>query len=434
LPTTVLVSKQAAQPRIELTLASPAGDIAFADKPNFTVAGITDWTAVGGHGSDASLRTSEALARDTASLKPETSKPSQPTADETETRLRLALTAAPKSFDANHQLGEFCLRKGSYREAIPSLQSAYQIDPSNHANEYDLALAYMETGNLSGARAHIRKLLAHEDTADLYRLSADLDEKMGDSVAAEHEYERAVQLDPSERNYFAWGSELLLHRAVWPAAEVFRKGSMAHPKSARMLSALGAALFAGALYDEAARKLCDASDLNPSDPAPYIFLGKIDMAAPVHLTCVETNLRRFAQQQPGDARASYYYAMAMWKRYRGAVNSQEMQQVENLLTKSIVADPRFADAYLQLGNLYAAEHNPDKAISFYQKAIQANPQLSEAHYRLAMAYERGGDSAQAKHEFQLHDQIEKEQAEAVERQRQEVKQFLVVLQGKPAVH
>jgi hypothetical protein len=32
----------------------------------------------------------------------------------------------------------------------------------------------------------------------------------------------------------------------------------------------------------------------------------------------------------------------------------------------------------------------------------------------------------------LHDQIEKAQADAVERQRREVKQFLVVLQGQPA--
>ncbi len=57
----------------------------FADQPNFTVAGVTDWTAVGGHGSDASLRTSEALARETLTLKspgansaapmPDTAKP-----------------------------------------------------------------------------------------------------------------------------------------------------------------------------------------------------------------------------------------------------------------------------------------------------------------------------------------------------------------------
>ena len=40
----------------------------FADEPNFTVAGITDWTAVGGHGADTNLRASETLAKETVAL------------------------------------------------------------------------------------------------------------------------------------------------------------------------------------------------------------------------------------------------------------------------------------------------------------------------------------------------------------------------------
>jgi hypothetical protein len=37
----------------------------------------------------------------------------------------------------------------------------------------------------------------------------------------------------------------------------------------------------------------------------------------------------------------------------------------------------------------------------------------------------------AAQEFKLHDEIEKLQAAAVEQQRREVKQFLVVLEGQP---
>jgi Flp pilus assembly protein TadD len=407
--------------------------IVFADKPTFTVAGITDWTAVGGHGSDSSLRTSETLARETTSLKPEDSQGSVGIGSQTEAVLRAAVAASPKSYEANHQLGEFCLHKGSFREAIPPLETAYQIDPANRDNEYDLATAYKEAGDFTEAREHIQKLLALENTADLDRMAGDLDEASGDSVAAESEYETAVHLDPSELNYFAWGSELLLHRAVWPAAEVFKKGSEAHPKSARMLAALGAALFASAQYDEAALRLCEASDLIPADASPYVFLGTIDVAAPKSLPCVELKLSRFVREHPADARAYYLYAMAIWKRHKGEENSPDMQQVKSMLTKAVSVDPKYADAYLQLGNLYGAEHNTDAAIANYEKAIEVNPQLGEAHYRLGVAYEGSGKSVKAKQEFQLHDEIGKAQAASVERQRQEVKQFLVVLQGKPAV-
>ncbi len=89
-------------------------------------------------------------------------------------------------------------------------------------------------------------LLTEENAAEVHRLAGDVEEAMGDALSAEREYETAVHLDPSEANEFAWGAELLLHRAVWPATEVFRKGTVAYPKSARMLSALGVALFASA--------------------------------------------------------------------------------------------------------------------------------------------------------------------------------------------
>jgi tetratricopeptide (TPR) repeat protein len=440
-PATIVVTSPAGnQKQVDLVLeahsfasAPPAPPaMEFADKPNFTVAGVTDWTAVGGHGSDATLRTSEALARETLTLKPQGVGPSGARVNESESNLRAALAAAPGSFEANHQLGEFYLRAGDYRESVPLLQAAYQIDPANRGNEYDLARADEEIGDFSQSRDHAEKLLAHQDDAGLHRLLGELDEKMGDPLAAVHEDEQAVRLDPSEQNYFAWGSELLLHRAVWQAAEVFRNGTKAYPKSARMLAALGTALFAGALYDQAADSLCQASDLNPADAEPYIFMGKVELAAPKPLPCIEPRLARFVKQQPGNSLANYFYAMAIWKRQQQPMDQYTLQQVETLLTKAVAIDPKCGDAYLQLGILSSSQHNFQKAIGLYTKAIEVDPQLGEAHYRLGVAYDHSGSPEKAKQEFQLHDEIEKQQAAAVERQRREVKQFLVVLQGQPA--
>jgi tetratricopeptide (TPR) repeat protein len=341
------------------------------------------------------------------------------------------LANAPGSFEANHQLGEFCYHAGHYRDAIPMFETAFQIDPANRGNEYDLAVAQKEAGNFAASRVHAQNLLAHENNANLHSLLGDLDEQTGDSLGAVREYELAVRLDPSEQNYFKWGSELLLHRAVQPAAEVFAKGSAAYPKSARMLAAMGAALFAGGRYDEAAQRLCDASDLNPADSAPYIFLARIDEVAPAPLACVEPKLHRFLDLQPDNARANFYYAMAVWKRQKASDDPRDLQRVEGLLTKATTVDPNYGEAWLQFGILYFIERNYEKAIGFYTKAIEADPQLSEAHYRLGLAYERTAEPAKAKQQFHLHDQIEKQQAAAVERQRSELKQFLVVLGQRP---
>ncbi len=427
---TITATSSTNQNSVELTLEPASADMAFTDQPNFTVAGIIDRTAAAGHGSDTSLRTSESLARDAATLKPD--KTATPIDTKEEASLRAALAASPGSFTANHQLGEFCLRAGSYHDAVPLLEAAFTIDPAERANEYDLALAQQGAGDLAAARIHVQNLLAHENTAALHSLLGDLDEETGDSLSAVREYELAVRLDPSEQNYFKWGSELLLHRAVDPAIEVFTKGSEAHPRSARMLSALGAALFAAGRYDESALRFCAASDLNPADSSPYIFLGRIDAVAPSPLPCVEPELHRFLDLQPTNAQANYYYAMAVWKRQKASDDPRDLQPVETLLSKAVSLDPRYAEACLQMGILYFTEHDYDKAISYYSRAIEIDPQLSEAHYRLGVVYERTGEPAKAKEQFRLHADLEKQQAAAVEQHRREIKQFLIVLGQQPA--
>lgn len=411
----------------------------FTDKPNFTVAGVTDWTAVGGHGSDSILRASESLAKETAILKPAgTAHAAEGTASdsktqmESENKLRAALASVPNSFASNHELGEFYLKSGRYQAAIPLLEKANQIDSADAVNQFDLGLAYEQSEDSSTARRRIGELLVNHQNSGLYRLMGELDEKLGDPLAAVDEYEKAVKLDPSEQNYFDWGSELLLHRAVWQAQEVFRKGADAYPKSARMQTAIGTALFASARYDEAAYHLCHASDLNPNDPNPYMFMGKVQMAAPNPLPCIEPKLAYFVQQEPGNSVANYLYAMSILKHQEASPDNQAVQQAAVLLEKAVTIDPKCGEAYLQLGILSASQRYFDKAIDLYKKAIEANPQLADAHYRLAMAYDRTGQPSKAKQELQLHDQLKREQAEAVDRQRREVKQFLIVKSGDAA--
>lgn len=409
----------------------------FSDAPNFTVAGITDWTAVGGHGSDSILRTSEDLARETLALKAQgagsgSDRSGHPiNSEQSESRLRAALAGAPGSFAANRQLGVFYFQAGRYRESLPLLEASYKIDPADDDNERDLVVAYENTGDLRQAREHVTNLLKRQDDADVHGLAGELDEKLGDPLAAVQQYQQAASLEPSEQNYFAWGSELLLHRAVWQAAEVFRSGVKAHPTSARLLTALGTALFAGALYDEAARNLCNASDLDPKNPEPYLFMGKVEMAAPTPLPCIEPRLARFMQQKSDSSVANYLYAMALWKRQQTSGNKTDLQEVEALLTKAVSLDSKCSDGYLQLGVIAASHGNYEKAIQLYSKAVDVDPQLGEAHYRLAVAYDRLGERDKAQQEFQLHDEIQKRQAAAIEQERRDVKQFVIV-QGQPA--
>jgi Flp pilus assembly protein TadD len=360
--------------------ASP-GAMEFKDEPNFTVAGVTDWTNLGLHGSAASSRTSESLAKEMVTLKsgePETASP----------------VASGK--------------------------------------QYALALAYIAKGDFAEGREQVRKELAIADNAEGHRLLGELDERLNDPLEAVREYEHAVRMDPSEQNYFEWGTELLLHRAGVPAAEVFTRGWNAHPKSARMLTGLGAALYSNGSNEEAARRLCEASDLQPDDPAPYLFLGKIEKTTPAPLPCSEQKLARFAREQPGNALANYYYGISLWKREKGAESSAGSKQAEALLNKAVAIDPKFDEAHLQLGILHSARGDFEQAIRDYKKAIELNPGFGEAHRQLGLAYERTGEKAKAEQEFQAYEQAEETEAAEIEKQRRELRQFLIILKDRPA--
>ena len=59
-----------------------------------------------------------------------------------------------------------------------------------------------------------------------------------------------------------------MHRAVEPALEVFTRGNRLFPRSVRMLTGLGASWYVHGSYEQAAQRLCEASDLDPNDPKP----------------------------------------------------------------------------------------------------------------------------------------------------------------------
>ena len=423
--------------KIDLTLVSPAAPQGhppsaeapqFFDEPRFTVAGVTDTINHGGHGSDTVSRTTQSLAKDIVALdKDSFPVPRSASTPVTERSLREAAARDPENFEANQRLGILLAHGGQTREALPYLEKAHRIHPDDYETSYALAQAYAQVGNYQDARSLARSLLAKQDNAALHHLLGDLEEKQKNPLQAVHEYQRAAELDPSESNLFDWGAELLNHRALEPAIEVFAKGNRAFPQSARMLVGLGVAWYATGSPDQAAKYLCQATDLNPEDPNPYLVLGKMQIVETSESQKVLARMERFARLHPDSAPANYYYALSLWKRQKGLENREPPRAVESLLENAVRLDPRLASASLQLGALYEEQADLSKAILAYQKAIAADPQLAEAHYRLAQAYRRTGDPKKAAEEIKLYDQISKKSAEQVEREAREIPQFVYTL-------
>ena len=349
-----------------------------------------------------------------------------------EGEFKRALKLEPRSFDANHNLGEFYVQSGNLTEAAPLLARAQKIKPASYDNGYDLALADLELGELANARQSVHDLLQRKDTAELHNLLAQIEEKDGKPVAAANEFEKAAHMDASETNLFDWGSELLIHRTLEPAIEVFRQAAERYPNSPRVAIGLGMALYSRGKYDEAIQSLLKAADLNQSDSRCYLFLSRAFDSSPVHTDEVIERFRHFTELQPQNSRALYYYAMSLWKGKRQDA-SLDVHQIESLLRKALTLDPTLAEAHLQLGNLYSDQGKYAESVPEYTQALEQNPGLADAHYRLGQAYVHTGEKDRAQQQFEVYQQVRAQHLAEVDKQKAEIRQFVYSeMGGTPA--
>jgi len=344
--------------------------------------------------------------------------------EDAQAQLERAVALEPQNFGANHNLGELYVRMGKLPEAVPFLNAAQRVTPSAYDNGYDLALAYLLTGKPAAARELVQGLLKIKDTPELHNLLAQIEEKDGNYLAAVNEFEIAAHQDPSESNLFDWGSELLMHRTLEPAIEVFRQSAGRYPNSARMAIGLGIALYSRGNYDDAVKSLLRAADLSPSDPRCYFFLSKAYDSTPNHADEVIQHFGRFSELQPGNARALYYYAMSLWKGKRAQDAGLDLHQIESLLQKAVALDPKFSEAHLQLGNLYSDQTQYAVSIPEYLKALENNPDLADAHYRLGQAYVHTGQKDKAQEQFQVYQQLRAQHLADLDKQIADIRQFV----------
>jgi tetratricopeptide (TPR) repeat protein len=321
----------------------------FSDEIHFNVAGVSDPSNLGGHGSDTVQRTKETLAKETASLN------------------REAATQPDKNSD----------------------QSA------DVANE------------------HLRL--------------AEAAESEGRPLDAVREYQQAAELQPNEPHLFAWGADLLLHRAFEPAIEIFTKGHRLYPDSVRMLLGLSVATYDQGSTEQGKKLLLEACDLSPADATPYLFLGQLQEAEKIEPQGWTEKFARFVQMHPENALAHYNYAVALAKQEASGNNAA---LIESELKRALEIDPQLGPAHLQLGILYSQRNDYPHAISSFQKAIHLTPLPAEAHYRLAQVYEHTGAAEQRRNEIELYKQTSEQKNSEAERERHKIQQFVYTLRSQ----
>jgi tetratricopeptide (TPR) repeat protein len=142
--------------------------------------------------------------------------------------------------------------------------------------------------------------------------------------------------------------------------------------------------------------LLHARDLNPLYPEHTLNLARFYVP--------ETPMDSDAKVKLAEL-AGRYYAQAirlspgnvlLWNEW--AVLDLDRQDPDAALVKlaeSLRRDPRYGPTYVALGNAYGAQKDLERAAQAYRQALDLQPDLAEAHSRLAFTYYQQGQLTQA---------------------------------------
>jgi tetratricopeptide (TPR) repeat protein len=338
------------------------------------------------------------------------------------------------SASQNLALGLLFSSGDAYELAIPRFEEALRLDPTNDSAIVNLALAYKNIRKTPAAIDLIRRAVQARPSAALYNLLAGLDEDSGEFVEAVQSFQRAVELDPNnERYYFDLGMEYLSHFTFGPATEVYRVGIKKFPRSSRQYLGLAFSHYAVRDYAEAADAFTTALEIDFDSQAVFqAWKTVLSFLAPKDWDALLPRLEQLAAAHPQNAELAFAYGAALFRVEVSKGAEGAFDRPQTFLEKSVRLQPDFPEAHLELGGLYAARKQDEKAVAEYLEAIRQDPKSDVAHYRLGQVYRDMNKMELATQELGRYQELSRLHQEELKESRSAVKQFVLSQGAKPS--
>src|SRR5260370_23697916 len=255
---------------------------------------------------------------------------------------------------------------------------------------------------------------------------AELQEESGQYVDAVHNYQRAVELEPANENYyFDLGMEYLSHFTFGPALEVYRVGTQKFPDSSREYLGLAFSHYAVREYPAAVDSFTKALELDPDSPAVLKSWNTVlSSLSPADWEKILPRLSRLAATHPQSASLGFCYGAALFRSEFAKGPKSALDRPQTLLEKAIKLRPDFATARLELAGLYAAQKQDQKAVDEYLEAIREDPKSDIPHYRLGQIYRQMNKLHLATQELAPYPELSRLHQEEIQRKPRAIHQFM----------
>ncbi|MGE5111106.1 MAG: tetratricopeptide repeat protein [Acidobacteriaceae bacterium] len=352
--------------------------------------------------------------------------------DPTQTLQSLRRLAIPpeQELAVRQQLAEVLISHGETTEAIVDLKRATELDSANPDTLFNLALAEFRAGKTKEALASAENCKKIKDSAELEGLLGDIQEALGDNLAAVRSYQTALAMAPEvENHHLALALEFIRHRNFEPAKLVLEQAEKTYPNSWRVQVGLGMVEYFVGTKEAASKILLRAMDLASDPELALRYLGEVELdetAAPdppaVERICA------FARTHPSSARAQSYCGALM---FRNDFASRDNSRVDDIVRRLSFAAASLKDdptPYCELGKVYDWLEKWEQASKEFEACTRLNPNSVQAHYRLSQIYRHLGEMERSREELKLYKAASQKLAEENEQHETTLNTFLYTIQ------
>ncbi len=291
------------------------------------------------------------------------------------------LSRKPKHVHANHLLGLCRYQQGDYARALPCLERAVGLDPSDPDAQSNLAMTLGRVGRPKDAEAHARRAVelnpgAAAPLAVLGKVLVEL-RSLPEATAV---LERAMAMDRNNPDVLgAYGELCRIQRRLPEAKQIYEQALALAPNSALMLNDLG--LISKELMDYDGAQACfeKARKLAPQDPDILINLGNLAAAGGE----VEAARDFFGQALTLNDR----YPLAYVRLFELAGRHGDMNQATYWLKRGIAACPEDSALHEQLAVVYAQRQDFSRAYGEIEQAVSIGGETASTELVRAEIYD-----------------------------------------------
>jgi tetratricopeptide (TPR) repeat protein len=297
-------------------------------------------------------------------------------ASSVEDELKKAVALDPKSVNAKLLLAAFYFRNSRYQEAEKINWDAVATDPKSLSARASLAQIILKQGDQPRAEEVLRQ--ASKDLADNpqgVRMLADYYDGSGQLEKAKGEFASLAAKYPKNTSVQKGYIRVLLQVKDYATARTVVSALLKNGSKDPEVSALnGIVLLNDGKASDAVSALMDGAKNYPKDAFIQFWLAKAAQAKGDN-ALAEKSFRQAADLNPSRLEAEEELA-------RIAVLRGDMQLLEDVANKAIVAAPRFPGGYVWRATVEMNHNSADKAEADLKTAMSVAPQSPQAYVQL----------------------------------------------------